>query len=60
MEDYLEFDKNTKALKSIDLDSFSVQELEEYINQLTIEIQRVNKELGKKLKLQDEANQYFK
>tara|TARA_B100001123_G_C15313870_1_gene1025418 strand:- start:1185 stop:1367 length:183 start_codon:yes stop_codon:yes gene_type:complete len=60
MEDYLEFDKNTKALKSIDLDSFSVEELEEYINQLTIEIQRVNKELGKKLKLQDEANQYFK
>ena len=36
MEDYLEFDKNTKALKSIDLDSFSVEELEEYINQLTI------------------------
>ena len=60
MEDYLEFDKNTKALKSIDLDSFSVEELEEYINQLTIEIQRVNKELGKKLKLQDEANKYFK
>ena len=60
MEDYLEFDKNTKALKSIDLDSFSVEELEEYINQLTIEIQRVNKELGKKLKLQDEANKYIK
>ena len=60
MDDYLEFEKNTKALKSIDLDSFSVEDLEEYIQQLSNEIERVKKELVKKLESQVEAKKYFK
>ena len=60
MDDYLEFEKNTKALKSIDLDSFSVEDLEEYIQQLSNEIERVKKELVKKLESQAEAKKYFK
>tara|TARA_B100001245_G_C22591208_1_gene293373 strand:+ start:267 stop:449 length:183 start_codon:yes stop_codon:yes gene_type:complete len=60
MDDYLEFEKNTKALKSIDLDSFSVEDLEEYIQQLSNEIERVKKELDKKLESQAEAKKYFK
>ena len=60
MDDYLEFEKNTKALKSIDLDSFSVEDLEEYIQQLLNEIERVKKELVKKLESQAEAKKYFK
>ena len=60
MDDYLEFEKNTKVLKSIDLDSFSVEDLEEYIQQLSNEIERVKKELDKKLESQAEAKKYFK
>ena len=60
MDDYLEFEKNTKALKSIDLDSFSVEDLEEYIQQLSNEIERVKKVLVKKLESQAEAKKYFK
>jgi len=60
MDDYLEFEKNTQALKSIDLDNFSVEDLEEYIQQLTKEIERVKKELEKKLESQAEAKKYFK
>ena len=60
MDDYLEFEKNTQALKSIDLDNFSVEDLEEYMQQLTKEIERVKKELVKKLESQAEAKKYFK
>ena len=60
MDDYLEFEKNTQALKSIDLDNFSVEDLEEYMQQLTKEIERVKKELEKKLESQAEAKKYFK
>ena len=60
MEDYLEFEKDTKALKSINLDDFSIDDLKKYIEQLKNENVRVNSELEKKLKSQAEANQYFK
>ena len=60
MDDYLEFDKDTKALKSINLDDFSVEELKEYKEQLEKEIERAHKELEKKLKFQAEAKKYFK
>ena len=60
MDDYLEFEKDTKALKSINLDDFSVEDLNEYIEQLKKEIDRVKSELEKKLKSQTEAEKYFK
>ena len=60
MDDYLEFEKDTKALKSINLDDFSVEDLTEYTEQLKQEVERVKLELEKKLKLQTEAEKYFK
>ena len=60
MDDYLEFEKDTKALKSINLDDFSIQDLKEYIGQLNKEIERVKCEVEKKLKSQVDAEKYFK
>ena len=60
MDDYLEFEKETKVLKSINLDDFSIEELREYKEQLKKEIERVKVELQKKLKFQVEAEKYFK
>ena len=55
MDDYLEIEKDTKTLKSINLDDFSIEDLKEYIEQLEKEIERVKNELEKKLKSQIEA-----
>ena len=60
MDDYLEFEKDTKTLKSINLDDFSVEDLHEYIGQLEQETNRVKIELEKKLKFKAEAKKYFK
>ena len=57
---YLEIEKDTKTLKSINLDDFSIEDLKEYIEQLKKEIERVKNELEKKLKSQIEAEKYFK
>ena len=60
MDDFLEFEKDTKLLKSINLDDFSIEDLREYIKQLKREIERVKSELEKKQKTQIEAEKYFK
>ena len=60
MDDFLEFEKDSKLLKSINLDDFSIEELREYIEQLKREIVRVKSELDKKQKTQIEAKKYFK
>ena len=60
MDDFLEFEKDSKLLKSINLDDFSIEDLKEYIKQLKREIERVKSELEKKQKTQIEAEKYFK
>ena len=60
MDDYLEFEKDTKALKSIKLDDLSTDELHKYIKQLNNEIERVKEEIEKKINTQTEAEKYFK
>ena len=60
MSDFLEFEKETKAIKSIILDDFSVEDLKEYMDELTKELDRVKIEMKKKLKLQSEAEKFFK
>ena len=60
MDDFLEFEKDSKLLKSINLDDFSIEDLEEYIKQLKREIERVKVDLEKKQKTQIEAEKYFK
>ena len=59
MSDFLEFEKDTKTLKSINLDDFSVEDLKEYISELTKELIRVRKEMKKKAKVQSEAKKLF-
>ena len=60
MSDFLEFDKDTKTLKSINLDDFSVEDLNEYMDELTKEISRVKKEIHKKNELKTDAEKFFK
>ena len=60
IDEYLEFEKDTKNLKSINLDNLSINELKEYIDQLKKEVDRVNLEVQKKIKLQSKADNIFK
>ena len=48
IDEYLEFEKDTKNLKSLNLDNLSINELKEYIYQLKKEFDRVNLEVKKK------------
>ena len=60
MTDYLEFEQENKALKSINLDDFSLEELNEYIVDLKNEIERVKAEIVKKTDSKTEAEKFFK
>ena len=60
MSDYLEYENETKALKSINLNDFSIEDLKEYVDELTKELGRVKIEMKKKLKIQSEAEKLFK
>ena len=59
MDDYLEFEKDTKAIKSINLDDFSIEDLKEYIKQLNKEMERVKLELNQKMTSHADAEKYF-
>ena len=60
MDDFLEFDSEKKAIKSINLDDFSIEDLRMYINELENEIKRAEVEVIKKNKFQLEAQKFFK
>ena len=60
MDDFLEFDSEKKTIKSINLDDFSIEDLEEYIKDLECEINKVEEEIKKKNKSQEEARKFFK
>ena len=60
IQSVLEFDDKKKTIKSLNLDDFSVEDLKEYINELTKELERVKLEIIKKNKLQSEAEKLFK
>ena len=60
MDDFLEFDSDKKAVKSINLDDFSIEDLRTYINELKNEISRAEAEVVKKNKFQLEAQKFFK
>ena len=60
VDDYLEYDKKEDTVKLINLDTFSLEELKKYTQQLNNEIKRVNVEINKKIKLQSEAEKIFK
>ena len=60
MNEFLEYDDNKKSIKSLNLDDFSIEDLDEYILELNEEIDRVNMEKVKKKKLISEAESIFK
>ena len=60
MNDYLEFDNDKKSVKSLNLDDFSVEDLQQYIRELEGEIKRVNQEIIKKNKFKENAKKFFK
>ena len=60
MSNFIEFDENTKAIKSINLEDFSVEDLEEYILDLVNEQERAKEEIKKRLKTKEEAQKFFK
>ena len=56
----MEFDEETKIIKSINLDDFSIEDLEEYIESLNSEIRRSENEIRKRLITKEEAQKFFK
>ena len=60
MSDFLEFEESNKAIKVLNLDDFSIEDLNKYIEELKNEINRVRQEIEKKSNLLSEAQKFFK
>ena len=60
MNEFLEYEESKKSIKSLNLDDFSVEDLDIYTSELKHEIDRVNMEKVKKKKLISEAENIFK
>ena len=60
MNEFLEYEESKKTFKSLNLDDFSVEDLDNYILELKNEIDRVNIEKVKKKKLISDAENIFK
>ena len=60
MNEFLEYEENKKSIKSLNLDDFSVEDLDKYILELKDEINRANMEKVKKKNLISEAESIFK
>ena len=60
MTDFFEVDEKQKTVKILNLDDFSVEELQSYISELENEILRVKVEIKKKKNLKLNAEKFFK
>ena len=60
MNEFLEYEETKKSIKSLNLDDFSIEDLDKYSSELKDEIDRVNMEKIKKKKLISEAENIFK
>ena len=60
MNEFLEYEENKKSIKSLNLDDFSIEDLDKYTSELKDEIDRVNLEKVKKKKLISDAENIFK
>ena len=60
MNEFLEYEESKKSIKSLNLDDFSIEDLDKYLSELKDEIGRVNMEKIKKKKLISEAENIFK
>ena len=60
MNEFLEYEESKQSIKSLNLDDFSIEDLDKYTLELEDEINRVNLEKIKKKKLISEAEDIFK
>ena len=60
MTDFFEVDEKQKTVKILNLDDFSVEDLQNYISELQTEILRVQAEIKKKKNLKLDAEKFFK
>ena len=60
MTDFFEVDEKQKTVKILNLDDFSVEDLQNYISELQTEILRVQDEIKKKENLKLIAEKFFK
>ena len=60
MNEFLEYEESKQSIKSLNLDDFSIEDLDKYTSELKDEIDRVNMERIKKKKLISEAENIFK
>ena len=60
MVDFLEIDEKKKTINTLNLDDFSVEDLDKYILELNKEILRAKEEINKKKILKKEAQNLFK
>ncbi len=58
--DFFEVDEKQKTLKLLNLDDFSVEDLQKYISELQTEIFRVQDEIKKKENIKLNAEKFFK
>ena len=60
MTDFFEVDEKQKTVKILNLDDFSIEDLQNYISELQTEILRVKYEIKKKEDLKLNAEKFFK
>ena len=60
MTDFFEVDEKQKTVKILNLDDFSVEELQSYISELENEILRVQGEINNKKNSKLNAEKFFK
>ena len=60
MSDFFEVEEKNKTIKILNLDEFSIEDLNNYIEELNKEILRVKSELQKKNNVRKEAEDFFK
>ena len=60
MSSFLEFEEGKQKIKSINLDDFSIEDLQEYIDNLMLEVKKAEEEIKKRKKTKEEAQKFFK
>ena len=60
MTDIFEVDEKQKTVKILNLDDFSIEDLQNYISELQTEILRVQDEIKKKENLKNNEEKFFK
>ena len=60
MTDFFEIDEKQKTVKILNLDDFSIDDLNNYVSELQTEILRVKDEINKKKNLKLNAEKFFK